>query len=127
MNRVPLMGRSIIWLEFDTAPELFLCLRPVPIIIHENMRQRCVGFGQCVIQCQRFYCRFLCPWHCFVWGGKIVKRQSSVAIRQSDIAKSEMRVALDRLLELSDSLFYSVRSALVPKIATPQIEAVRLS
>src|SRR5262249_12362672 len=38
-----------------------------------------------------------------------------------------MRIALDRLLELSDSLFYSVWSAFVPKIATSQIETVRLS
>src|SRR5262249_22490096 len=38
-----------------------------------------------------------------------------------------MRIAFDRLLELSDSLFYSVWSAFVPKITTSQIETVRLS
>ena len=120
------MGRRIIWLEFDTAPELFLRFGPVPIIIHQNMRQRRVRFGECVIQCQRLYCRFFCLWHCFVRCGKIVKRQSSVGIRQADIAKSEIRIALDALLEVLDRLFDSVRSALIPKIAAAQVELIRL-
>src|SRR5438034_4897602 len=126
MNRIPLMGRRIIWLEFYTALELFLRLRPLPIVVHENMRQRRVCFGECVIQCQRLYCRFFCLWHCFVWGGKIVKRQSSVGIRQADIAKSKIRIALDALLEVLDRLFDSVRSSLVPKIAAAQVELIRL-
>ena len=48
-------------------------------------------------------------------GGKIVKRQSNVGIRQADVAESKIRVALDALLELLDRLFDPVRSALVPK------------
>src|SRR6266487_2025830 len=126
MNRIPLMSRRIIWLEFYTALELFLRLRPVPIVVHQNMRQRRVRFGECVIQCQRLYCRFFCLWHCFVWGGKIVKRQSSVGIRQADVAKSKIRIALDALLEVLDRLFDSIRSALVPKIAAAQVELIRL-
>ena len=82
------------------------------------MRQRRVCFGYCVIQCQRLYCRFFCLWHGFVGGGKIVKRQSNIGIRQADVAESKIRVALDALLELLDRLFDPVRSALVPKIAT---------
>src|SRR6266516_3870414 len=99
MNRIPLMGRRIIWLEFDAALELFLRLRPAPLVAYQNMRQRRVRFGESVIQCQRLFCRFFCLWHCFVWRGKIVKRQSSVAISQSDIAKSKIRIAFDALLE----------------------------
>src|SRR5436190_23666620 len=116
------MSPRIIWLEFYAALELFLRLRPVPIVIDQNMRQRRVRFGECVIQCQRRYRRFFCLWHCFVRRGKIVKRQSSVGIRQADVAKSKIRIALDALLELLDSLFYPVRSALVPKIAAAQVE-----
>src|SRR5678809_422721 len=99
MNRIPLMGGRIIWLELYTALELFLRLRPVPIAVHHNMRQRRVRFGECVIQCQRLYCRFFCLWHCFVRCGKIVKRQSSVGIRQADVPKSKIRIALDALVE----------------------------
>src|SRR5712675_3417222 len=126
MNRIPLMSRRIIWLEFYTALELFLRLRPVPIVVHQNMRQRRVRFSECVIQRQRLYCRFFCLWHCFVWGDKIVKRQCSVGIRQADIAKSKIRIALDALLEVLDRLFDSVRSALVPKIAAAKVELIRL-
>src|ERR1044071_4394165 len=126
MNRIPLMGPRIIWLEFYAALELFLRRRPVPIVIGQNMRQRRVRFSECVIKCQRLYCRFFCLWHCFVRCGKIVKRQSSVAIRQADIAKSKIRIALDALLEVLDSLFDSVQSSLVPKIAAAQVELIRL-
>src|SRR4029453_2837323 len=124
MNRIPLMSRRIIWLEFYAALELFLRRRPVPIVIHQNMPQRRVRFGECVIQCQRLYCRFFCLWHCFAWGGKIVKRQSNVGIRQTDVPKSKIRIALDALLEVLDRLFDSVRSALVPKIAAAQVELI---
>src|SRR5947207_13042764 len=124
MNRIPLMSRRIIWFEFYTPLELFLRLRPVPIVIHQNMRQRRVCFGYCVIQCQRLYCRFFCFWHGFVRGGKIVKRQSDVGIRQADVAESKIRVALDALLKLLDRLFDPVRSALVPKLATSQVELI---
>src|SRR5947199_6819732 len=126
MNRIPLMRRRIIWVEFYAALELFLRCRPVPIVVYQNMRQRRVRFGECVIQCQRLYCRFFCLWHCFMWGRKIVKRQSSVAISQADVAKSEIWIAFDALLELLDRLFDSVRSALVPKIAAAQVELIRL-
>src|SRR5213595_1523496 len=88
------------------------------------MPQRRVRFGECVIQCQRLYCRFFCLWHCFLRCGKIVKRQSSVGIRQAVVAKSKIRIALDALLEVLDRLFDSVRSALVPKIATSQVELI---
>src|SRR6266576_2950382 len=125
MNRIPLMSRRIIWLEFYTALELFLRLRPVPIVVYQNMRQRRVRFGECVIQRQRLCCRVFCLWHRFVWGGKVVKRQSGVAISQADVAKSKIRIALDALLEVLNRVFDSVRSALVPKIAAAQVELIR--
>src|SRR5437762_4005781 len=90
------------------------------------MRQRHVRFGDCVIQCQRLYCRFFCPWHGFEGSSKIVKRQSNVRIRQADVAESKIRIALDGLLELLDRLFDTLRSALVPKITAPQVELIRL-
>src|SRR5262249_723033 len=83
-------------------------------------------FCDCIIEGQRLYRGFLCLRHRFVRRCEIVKCQSSVAIRQSDISKSKIRVPLDRLLELSDCLFYSVRGALVPKISSPQVKLVRL-
>src|SRR5881397_1751936 len=126
MNRIPLMCRRIIWVEFYAAFELFLRRRRVPIVIDQNMRQRRVRFGECVIQCQRLYCRFFCLWHCFVRRGKIVKRQASVGIREPDVAKSKIRIALDALLEVLDRLFDSVRSTLVPKIAATQVELICL-
>src|SRR6266516_323130 len=121
------MRRRIIWLEFYAPLELFLRCRPVPIVIDQNMRQRRVRFGECVIQCQRLYCRFFCLWHCFVRRGKIVKRQASVGIRQADVAKSEIRIALDALLEVLDRLFDSIRSSLVPKIAAAQVRIISLN
>src|SRR6266403_609065 len=117
MNRIPLMARRIIWRKFYAALELFLRCRPVPIVIHQDMRQRRVRFGECVIQCQRLYCRFFCLWHRFVRRGEIVKRQGNVGIRQAGVAESEIRIALDALLEVLDRVFDSVRRALVPKMS----------
>ena len=127
MNRIPLMARRIIWRKFYAALELFLRCRPVPIVIHQDMRQRRVRFGECVIQRQRLYCRFFCLWHRFVRRGEIVKRQGNVGIRQAGVAESEIRIALDALLEVLDRVFDSVRRALVPKITAAQVGIISLN
>src|SRR6266513_1732709 len=121
MNRIPLMSRGIIWLEFYATLKLFLRRRPVPIVVHENMRQRRMRFGDCIIQRQRLQCRYFSLWHGFVRGRKIVKRQCSVGIRQPHVAESEIRVALYRLLELLARSFDPAGSALVPQIPLQQV------
>src|SRR4030095_10333505 len=56
--------------------------------------------------------------------GKIVKRQCNVRVRQAGVTESKIRIAIDALLKLLDSLFNSVWSALVPKIAASQVKFV---
>ncbi len=59
---VPLVGRSITWIELDGALELFFARQPVPIVFPVSKRQGGVGFGRRFVDFQRFARRCLGVW-----------------------------------------------------------------
>src|SRR5260370_36342695 len=56
---IPLVSRSVAWVEFDGTLEAASRSRPVPIVIKSHGSQRSLGFGECAIQFQGFQSRSL--------------------------------------------------------------------
>src|SRR5438445_6575215 len=116
MNAVPVMCRRIIGIEAERTLELLFRLPKLPQIIigksegSVRFRKRfiklksalCIGFG--------FGIRL-------ARGRAGVFFQHKVAVGQSDIAESVVRVAVYRLLELSYRFPHPFRGPLVPVVA----------
>src|SRR6266446_3449584 len=60
---VPLMSRCVVLVKLDCPPEFVFGTGPVPIVTKFDHRQRCVGFGQGIVQPQRLHYRTPRSWH----------------------------------------------------------------
>ena len=119
---VPVMRCGIARVERDGALELLLGTHPVPLVEKFDGAQGGMCLSERFINLKRFQCRRFCLGHPFPRAqhvGRVCQRE--VRIRQPGVGPRITRVFGQSLLEKVGAPSQTLRRALVPLVASPQV------
>src|SRR5712692_6263395 len=89
-----------------------------------DSRQRCVSFGQGVIQFQSYGSGFPCSWQALFWRQQAVFCQLNVTISQPGISQGVDGVYFDSLVKVLDRFLESFFAPSVPGIPAFEVSLV---
>src|SRR5215207_2441003 len=102
--RVKKMPIALVWVQFDRPTQMSLSALPVPVSPEHRHPERCVALRKSFVQldsavrsrsrfCERIHGRYLST-----------ERESSIGAGDPGVGESVIRIEIDRLLEIRDSL-----------------------
>src|ERR1017187_8665893 len=122
--RVPMMSGGIIRLEVDGSAEFPVAARPVPIDEGFDPAERCVSFGQAVVDLKRHASRLSSLWEGLCRGQPSVSAENQVGIGNSGVSVSVIWVLSHGLKKIFESRLLALSGLLPPKIAALEVKVM---
>src|SRR5258705_11241631 len=111
------MAHGIVGIELNGSLELALSTRPVSVVKIHRVTQRNVRFSQCLIDFHSLERGGLRLGQHLIWrhvSTCLWPAQNSVGVCQTAVSQGEVRISIDRLLEIRQSLLQSFYVSCVP-------------
>src|SRR5262249_3995184 len=125
--RVPVVCIGVVRIQSDGVLEFPLCGLPVPFLKHGNLAQSGVSLGESVVKLYCLQSSGLGLRVCVLWincrGSNYINNRC-IVIGQPGISSGELRVLLNRLIEVLEAPLFPFARESVQRIASLQVEFV---